>query len=356
MKMKKKKLINWVFMYTRICLAISLFSIVFILTSCGKEEVVDFEKELDLILEDARLVNNIFSISISKDGEITSENYYRYTSEVQAHNVFSVTKSITSLLVGIAIDQGYIDSVNQSIGDYIDLSIYNNSEELETITIKNLLTMSAGFYWDSDDLSSEMFNLRTSSDTLGLILERAVIFTPGTEFNYSDGAAHLVSHILFEATGMSTYDFAVENLFTPLGIEGTSWTADSQGVNIGGCDLYLSSRHQMLIGNLILNKGMFGDVRIVSEDWIEESTTNQVGSFASHGYGYYWWLSNIGDVEIISARGYGGQLIYIVPELNLVITSLLNAWDDTTEHIQYDSIEYLIVEELIPLYISVYLD
>ena len=135
--MNNNKFVNWVFMSTRIFLAMSLFSIVFILASCGNEKI-DFDKELGFIIDDARLVNNIFSISISKDGEINNENYYRYTFEGKTHNVFSITSSVTSLLVGIAIDQGHIESVNQSIGDYIDLSAYENSEELEEITIKNL--------------------------------------------------------------------------------------------------------------------------------------------------------------------------------------------------------------------------
>ena len=280
------------------------------------------------------------------------ERYFNNNDFQNDNNIFSVTKSITSLLVGIAIDKGYIESVNQSIGDYIDLDAYETDYDLSLIKIEHLLTMSAGLVWDSSNLSGEMINLRRSADPLTLILGRELGFDPGTEFNYSDGSAHLVSVILTEATGMSARDFAYENLFEPLGIEEPYWNADQTGINIGGCDLFLSNSSLDIIGNLVLNKGIYNGVRIVSEEWVETSTENKVATFANHGYGYYWWLSNKWGVPLISARGWGGQHIYIIPQFDMVITSSsLGNVADAQAHSQFDEIEFLLVHRIIELFV-----
>ncbi|MDC0558872.1 beta-lactamase family protein [Candidatus Izimaplasma bacterium] len=312
-----------------------------------------FITDLDDILDDAGDIYNLYGISISVDGEIIRELHFRSRDEQSKNNVFSVTKSVTSLLVGIAIDNGFIESVEQSIGDYIDLSQYETDDDLSAITIRHLLTMSAGIYWDDENLSSEMINLRSNENPMDLILGRGLSYVPGTEFNYSDGSAHLVSVILAEATSMPTEEFAEQYLFTPLGIDSFSWNADQNGINIGGCDLFLSNLQMDIIGNLILNKGMHNGVRVVSEEWINESTSNQISSFAYHLYGYYWWLSNKWGVPLISARGWGGQQIYIVPDLNLVVTSSSNGFvSDSTAGSQYVEIEDMVVNEIIKLFIE----
>ena len=128
--------------------------------------------------------------------------------------------------------------------------------------------------------------------------------------------------ILKEATGKTALEFGIEHLFTPLGIDDPQWNTDQLGINIGGCDLFLSNKDMDIIGNLILNNGMYGDVRIISEDWFNTSTTNRISSFSGYDYGYYWWLGSKLGNEYISARGWGGQQIFIIPELNIVITTI----------------------------------
>ncbi len=336
------------------------------LSSCSEEKDEDIINDLNDVeysatflsdiketLSEAESINNLYGISILVDGELIADEFFGHQEDRSRNNIFSVTKSVTSILVGIAIEEGYIDSVEQSIGDYIDLSMYDTESDLSEIKIKHLLTMSAGLIWDSNDLAGEMISLRSSPDPLSLILERELGFTPGTRFNYSDGSAHLISVILSEATGMSTRDFAVEHLFTPLGIDNLYWNEDTQGINIGGCDLYLSHVHLALIGNLVLNNGVHNGEQIVSEEWLNISTTNQISSFASHGYGYYWWLNSIQGYRIISAKGWGGQNIYILPDFDIVITTSANGIiSGDIASTQFDEIDDFIVEDIIPLLIN----
>ncbi len=312
----------------------------------------DFLVGLDAALEESENINNLFGITVSVDGDMIREVYY-LDAEDESSNIYSVTKSITSLLLGIAIEKGFIDNIDQSIADFIDLSLYESDDDLSVITIRHLMTMSAGLVWDSNNLSGEMINLRISSDPLTNILGRGLGFVPGTQFNYSDGSAHLMSVIIQDATGMTANEFAIEYLFTPLGIAETFWNADMKGANIGGCDLYLSNVSLDIIGNMVLNKGVYNDVRVVSEEWIETSTTNQISDFANFGYGYYWWLSTKDNVDLISARGWGGQMIYIVPEYNVVLTSLAEGYvSDSSAGSQFDEIEDLLVNDIIPLFIE----
>ncbi len=311
--------------------------------------------ELDKIYESFEELSQILSISITQNGERIDETYFRHAKETTTNNIFSDTKSITSLLVGIAIDEGYIKSVDESIGEYVDLSGYENKEQLEEITIKHLLTMSAGLIWDSNDLSSEYYTLKNSKDSLDLILKREIVFTPGTNFNYSDGSSHLVSIIFSSATGMNLQTFAEEKLFTPLGIANVKWKADRDGNNYGGFDLYLSNEDMIKIGELVLNKGKFQDLQLVSEDWIDESTSYQINSdnrsTDCNKYGYYWWLGKKSDIKLIAAFGHGGQFIYVVPELDLVITaSCYGAVDDSIAGNHFMHIKNAIVDEIIPLF------
>ena len=329
----------------------------FSLSSCKKDDLSslderfdeDFLVELNDILEDAERINNIYGVSISYEGEIVSEKYFGIMDAESDNNVYSVTKSVISLLVGKAIEEGYIDSLDQSISDFIDLDAYDTVDDLSVITIKHLLTMSAGLVWDSDNLSGEMINLRSNSDPLNLILGRELGFTPGTRFNYSDGSAHLISVILKEATGKTALEYGIEHLFAPLGIDDPQWNTDRLGNNIGGCDLFLSNTDMDIIGNLILNGGIHNSVRIIEEDWIETSTVDQTISYPN--YGYYWWLGSELGNSYISARGWGGQQIFVIPDLNIVITTSANGWvSDTSAHSQFDQLEDLVVNEIIPLF------
>ncbi len=305
---------------------------------------------LSNILDQASSITNLYGVTVNFNGEMIGEHYYGNYEGRFKRNVFSVTKSVMSLLVGIAIDQGLIENVNQSIADYIDLSDFDNEEELAEITIFNLLTMTQGLYWSSD-LSSEIINLRNTEDPLDYVLDRNFRYDPGLVFNYSGGSSHLISIILKSATGMTALEYAELYLFGVLDIENAYWNTDALGVPIGGCDLYLTSRDMDKIGDLILNNGYVNDVQVVSESWLQNATTNQIGDIAAHDYGYYFWLSTFEDHDVIMAKGWGGQLIVVVQDLNLVITTLANAMvNDTQARAQFVLIENLVLEDILPLF------
>ncbi|MFA5466521.1 MAG: serine hydrolase [Candidatus Izemoplasmatales bacterium] len=320
-------------------------------TSNPNEEIIS---ELDAILDDADDVN-IYGISVYKNDSLIAREFYNGASENAKHNVFSVTKSITSLLVGIAIDKGYIENVNQTIDEFIDLSIYQNSELISTITIKQLLTMSAGLIWDSSNLSGEMDELRTNPDPLGLILNREIGYQPGTHFSYSDGAAHLVSIILARVTEMSIHDFAKEYLFSPLEIQDTIWNTDQLLNNIGGCDLYLSHEDLYKIGKLVLGQGEYEGDRIVSQDWISQSTSPQIQVDSVTDYGYYWWITSSSGSALNYALGWGGQMVFIVPNENLIVITTANGFvSDNNAGAQASQLYDIAFDQIIPLMIGSY--
>jgi uncharacterized repeat protein (TIGR02543 family) len=308
-----------------------------------------FLSSLDTILEDGNSIPGLMGVTISVNGEMLDEQFYNYLERNIRYNIYSVTKSITSLLVGIAIDLGYIHSVDDSMSEYIDLSDYNHQDDLENITIKNLLTMTDGIYWDSNDLASEMIELRRNLYPLDYVLNRQLSHLPGDHFNYSDGAAHLISYVISNATGMKTNEFAYEALFEPMGISNPYWTEDRSGYNIGGCDLYLSNYELDMIGQMVMNHGIYNGERIVSQSWIIESTTMKYDDIPY--YGYYWWLSRAYDLDIISANGYGGQHIYIIPAYDLVITTLANAYVSGEDaNIQYNAIDAFVIDDILRLF------
>ena len=270
-------------------------------------------------------VPGINSIAISKDNEIIVEEYFNgATSEPSFDfDVRSVTKSITSLLTGIAIEKGYLTGVDQKISEFISPLVDSLDSRFGDITIEQLLTMRAGFEWHEIAEPSEYPLWVNSENQLDYILSKQFINNPGSIFDYSDGAAHLMSIVLSQATGMSTLVFADRNLFYPLSIYDRQWREDRQNFHYGGVGLAISVMHMIKIGQLVLGKGVYNGRRVVSEEWINRSTsvqttTNNFIPFGSN-YGYYWWIDNVDGHKIFYANGYGGQFIYIVEDLNLII-------------------------------------
>lgn len=273
-------------------------------------------------------LNHLISFSVSVGEKTLYERYFNYGDENYQNNVLSVTKSVTSLLVGMAIDEGRIKSVEDSIGAYINLDEFENAEQLSKITIRDVLTMRQGLSWNSRSLSQEYQSLKNALDPLQHILSREILVKPGTQFNYSDGAAHLMSIVFTKATGQSLQSYAEEKLFKPLGIESPLWLSDRNGSSYGGFDLHLTNKDMMKIGLLVMNKGVYNNERIVSESWINESTSVQTstgnGTPHSGSYGFYWWLGEKNDHILKAAFGHGGQMIYVVDDLDLVVVAACN--------------------------------
>jgi CubicO group peptidase (beta-lactamase class C family) len=255
------------------------------------------------------------------------------------HGVKSVSKSITSLCIGIAIDKGFIKSVDQSVFDYLPDHQPLKKGGKEKITIEHLLTMTAGLEWEEwkASLSSEKNDIVgiwfQDKDPLTFILEKPLVKEPGTAFNYSGGNTIVLGEIIRNATKMDLEQFANEYLFKPLGIDSSEWNLRfKNGVIEAGGGLEITPRDLTKIGALCLNKGTFNDRQIIPEKWIEKCNTQYPGNnnifipghfSGGHGYAYSWWLKTLNksgkEINMYHAVGWGGQELIIIPEFNAVV-------------------------------------
>ncbi len=260
------------------------------------------------------------SIIISFEDSIIAEHYFRGMSPDLQVNVKSVSKTIMSAMIGIAVQKGFISSLNQRVADL--LPVYFNDQTdpgKREITLKNLITMRAGLEGTSFGNYNPWI---LSRDWIKYALDRPLTAVPGTRYEYSTGNTHLLSVILTEEAGMNTYNFGRKYLFEPLGITLRPWDRDPKGYYLGGNNIHLTPREMLAFGLLYLHDGMNGDRRILSNEWIENSWTPiRRSSFSSSGYGYGWWYRRTSGFDVYYASGYGGQYIYVVPDLDLTVVA-----------------------------------
>jgi len=251
------------------------------------------------------------------------------------HHIHSDTKSITSACIGIAIDEGFIESVNQSIFDYLPEHQHLNTDGKEKITIKHLLTMTSGLKWPewSAPYSSldnpEIGIWFSEKDPLSFVLEKPLIGEPGTYFNYCGGNMKVLGEILRYASNMSLDDFSNKYLFEPLGIDSANWTERFEsGVINAAAGLILTPRDMAKVGVTFLNRGVWNGTQIISEQWVEKSTTPYPSNIRIDvpgedsgilGYSYSWWTKQYSISNMYSAGGFGGQHIMVLPEVNTVV-------------------------------------
>lgn len=257
----------------------------------------------------------LYSVLVLREDRLVVERYFQDEDPSRARNIQSVTKSILSALVGIAIREGYIESIDQTAASLLpSLFVAVEDARMLDITLRHLLTMTPGF--PAEDPSKGL-----SLNLLAGIVATTLTADPGSTFDYNSISSHMVSAILAETTGMSTCAFACRYLFEPIGITVDNWSRDAKGVHVGGAALYLTPRELARFGLLTLHRGLWNEQQIVPPDWIVESTTRQICTSGSHGwdYGFYWWLTTIGGHEAIVASGYGGQTILVMPDLDLVV-------------------------------------
>ncbi|MFP8490254.1 serine hydrolase domain-containing protein [Gracilimonas sp. Q87] len=282
-----------------------------------------YKDSLENTMKQADSIESLRSILIQKDGELLSEKYFRTASPDYPYNIKSASKSIISLLVGIAVDKSDI-SIDETLGGYFpEYFASNPNSRKESITIRNLLSMQSGLE------TTSFYNYRRwviSDNWVEFQFDQPLEEEPGGKMVYSTGISHLLSVIITKATDMSTKAFAEKYLFTPLDIQVGGWDRDPQGYYMGGNNIALKPRDLLKIGQLMLNRGTWNNEQIVSQGWVRDSfQTYTHSNFNPYDYGYMWWNRPVGGYEVYFAWGFGGQYIFIIPELNsvTVITSFL---------------------------------
>jgi CubicO group peptidase (beta-lactamase class C family) len=272
-------------------------------------------------------LETIYSLLVIKNGYLIAEDYFNGGSVDQKDRLQSVTKSYTSALVGIALDQGYLSSIDQKIMDFFpEVADQITDPRKEQITIRHLLQMRAGYPWEETD--PVLWDGLLSGHYPPLIEEFPLIADPGTEFHYSNLSSNWLGIIVDRATGMSLKSFAEEQLFSVIDVEAGEWGMDAEGHNNGCGDLHFSARDAAKFGLLYLGDGEYEGEQVISEDWVHDSLQTysedawpyKVGrNFNDVGYGYQWWSVVAGDHHYNLAWGHGGQQIALLDGLDMVI-------------------------------------
>jgi len=329
----------------------AVFAATLITSSLAAEDLgLADEQVFNGALRTAGQMPRLHSLLVSQNGELIVEEYFNGQSSRRTANVKSVSKSVMSALVGIAIDQGHVTGLNQPISDFAgDLLPGNLETPKDGITVGNLLSMQSGLE------TTSFYNYGAwvlSDDWIDFALQQPLQAPPGTKLQYSTGNTHLLSAILTEATGRSTLEFAREVLGQPLGFQLAAWPQDPKGVYFGGNNMEFTPRQMLAFGELYLNKGQVNGRQVISADWIETSLQPLAESAREEGrfYGYGWWMRDMAGVQTTFAWGYGGQFILLVPDLSLVVvtTSSSLPGDNRRSHIRslYDLLEHQIVQPL----------
>jgi CubicO group peptidase (beta-lactamase class C family) len=271
------------------------------------------------VLDAAAEFSQLRTVIIAERGEVLSERGYRGHSVAAPSNIKSASKSIISALVGVAIGKGILEGIDQKVAPLLKQDLPPNPDpRLAEITIGHLLSMQAGLERTS---GANYGRWISSSNWVRAALARPFVDDPGGSMLYSTGSTHLLSAILTRLTGRSTRTLARDWLAPLEGFSIADWERDPQGIYLGGNQMAMSARSLLAFGELYRNGGKTADGRtLVPPEWIELSWQPRTRSrFTGDGYGYGWFLREIAGRQVRYAWGYGGQMLYIVPELELTV-------------------------------------
>lgn len=279
----------------------------------------DSDKLADLLLTAREQETQIHSFLIIRHGYVVVDaTFYPYDGQ-DPHNVASVTKSLMTTLIGIAIDQGALSLDDPMVSFFPDYTIKKLDQHKQAITVRQLASMSSGLDCTADHDERTLQEMISSPDWVQFVLDRRVQWEPGKHFEYCSPAIHMLSPILTRATGMSTLDFANQYLFEPLGFGEVLWPQDPQGFYNGWADVSLYPRDMAKLGYLFLHVGEWDGAQIVSPQWVKESGSAQMQTDGDP-YGYGWWIDPVAE-GATHAAGRGGQNIYIVPSWDMIVVT-----------------------------------
>lgn len=289
---------------------------------------IDVLEDIHATLHDEDQFFNTKSLLIARGGKLVYEDYIQDQADrdIIGH-VQSMTKSLNSLVMGIALHEGYIDSLNQPIVDLIP-AVYPSNDTKQDITVRNLLTMTSGLDIDNSIFSVRMY-IDKPANIAEYILDLPLYADPGTRFYYRDCDPHLLSYIIGEQSGQALEDIARDRILEPLGIDDYHWGSDHNGTSMGSHGFHAKPRDLLKIGQLVLQNGSWAGEQLIDSTWIAESTQLQIETPQDYSwnYGYYWWM--VPEFNGFSAWGHGGNFIMVLPDYDMVL--VLTSMPDTND-------------------------
>jgi CubicO group peptidase (beta-lactamase class C family) len=324
------------------------------------------ERYLSNILSPA--VSNVRAVLVTVDRKPLVQ-LYRSGTPAQAHDVHSVTKSVIATLIGIALSEERLHSLDDTLATMLPQRAAEMDSTVSAITLRQLLTMTAGLPPDlaNGDVPASL----SGADWVGNILRTGTDAPPGRSFAYSSAGSHLLSAILTRATGMSALDYARPRLFDPLGIETRNavqprvkdrapipaydrasfgWLRDPTGIQLGFATLKMAPRDLAKLGQLYLDGGRWNGRQVIPTDWVKASTTAQVttqrdSAALAESYGYQWWVTQEKGHAAYAAFGFGGQVVEVVPDLRLVVVMATEAAEP---NMRWEHVRGLVADAIVP--------
>lgn len=295
--------------------------------STPEDENIDWstlKQAYELIYRDDRFTM-ARSLLVFRNGKLVAEAYPNNTADIDPiYNIQSCTKSITSILMGIAIQKNHVDSLEERLfsiyPEYFDDNINKRS-----ITIKDALTMQTGLEFDNGEHTQKLY--KTETNSAQYVLSLNWLYQSGTFMNYNDGAPQLISKVIEKKTGMTLSEYADVNLFALLNIRDWKWESAKDGSTFGAFSLFLKPRDIGKIGQLLLQNGKWNDQTLIDSTYLVEATNIKVSAnFGGEPYGFYFWI--LPAYNGYAAIGHGGQFLFVVPEKQLVV--VYTAWPYTS--------------------------
>lgn len=301
---------------------------------------------LDRAVAKAREFEQLHSLIIARDGETYFAEAIRGPALNRVVNVKSVSKTIVAALTGIALDRGILKSLGQPVAPLLQNSLPADADpRLQQITVDHLLTMRAGLERTSGPNYGRWVS---SSNWVRFALNRPFVADPGSRMLYSTGSYHLLAAVLTKASGNSLLKLARDWLGKPLDIDIPPWTRDPQGIYMGGNNMALSPNSLLKFGELFRKHGVWNEKQVISADWIENSWQPRTRSpFSGSHYGYGWFLDVVGTHPVRYARGYGGQMIYLVPDLGLTVVITSDPTQPARSHGYFGSLRDWLANDII---------
>jgi CubicO group peptidase (beta-lactamase class C family) len=307
---------------------------------------------LDKLYAEAEKLETLYGLLVIRNGSLIAERYFNEGSIDQVSGRTSSTKSFTSALVGIALDRGCLQSVDQKMVDFFPEYAHEITDPRKTqITIEHLLQMRGGY--PDEEMTSNYFEIMFFQDNWDFVphlVDFPLTSDPGAEFQYSNLTSHLLGVIVTRACGQDLESFAQEYLFSPMNAELYGWQVDDDGYNWGFSEIYLTARNMAKFGQMVLDGGVYDGRQIITKEWVEASLQRysgkirrgwllpRLGSFYDRGYGYQWWSSRAGKHYFYYASGHGGNYIILLDDLDMVIVTtadpLHDKWDEN--HWKYE--------------------